>query len=87
MQLISSGSDGLIKLWTIKTGECVNTFANHTEKVWSLAVHSDGNEITSGGADSLINIWKDYTQIEEEEQKKLQEERILMYRKKFSIFC
>lgn len=77
MQLVSSGSDGLIKLWTIKTGECVNTFDNHTEKIWSLAVSSDGNEVISGGADSLINLWKDYTQIEEEEQKKTQEEIIL----------
>ena len=32
-QLISSGSDGLVKLWSIKNTECMNTFDNHTEKV------------------------------------------------------
>jgi U3 small nucleolar RNA-associated protein 13 len=33
MQLISASSDGLLKLWNIKTGECVNTFEGHTDKV------------------------------------------------------
>ena len=30
---VSSDSDGLIKLWTIKTSECVKTMDEHTEKV------------------------------------------------------
>ena len=29
----TSGNDGLIKLWTIKTSECVTTLDQHTEKV------------------------------------------------------
>jgi WD40 repeat protein len=29
MQLLSTGNDGLIKLWTIKTGECVKTDDSH----------------------------------------------------------
>ena len=28
-----SGSEGLLKLWTIKTNECVKTFDQHLEKV------------------------------------------------------
>ena len=31
-----SGSDGLIKIWTIKTNECVATLDQHTEKVGPL---------------------------------------------------
>ncbi len=27
------GADGLVKLWTIKTSECVNTFDHHDDKV------------------------------------------------------
>ena len=30
---MSSDSDGLIKLWTVKTSECLKTFDEHTEKV------------------------------------------------------
>uniref|UniRef100_A0AAR2J984 Transducin (beta)-like 3 n=1 Tax=Pygocentrus nattereri TaxID=42514 RepID=A0AAR2J984_PYGNA len=35
-QLVSGGSDGLVKLWTIKTNECVKTFDAHQDKVWAL---------------------------------------------------
>ena len=31
--LIPSDSDGLIKLWTIKTSECVKTLDEHADKV------------------------------------------------------
>ena len=31
--LILSGSEGLLKLWTIKTNECVKTFDQHLDKV------------------------------------------------------
>ncbi len=53
-----SGSDGLVKVWTIRTNECVSTLDEHTEKVWSLAVSSDGDLLVSGGADSVICQWK-----------------------------
>ena len=32
-QFISSGTDGLLKLWTIKSNECIATFDQHEEKV------------------------------------------------------
>ena len=31
--LLSSGSEGLLKLWTIKTNECIKTFDQHLDKV------------------------------------------------------
>ena len=37
MQLISGASDGLVRLWTIRTGECENTFDQHADRVWALA--------------------------------------------------
>ena len=36
-QLLSTGSDGLLKLWTIKTSECVDSFDHHTDKVPALS--------------------------------------------------
>jgi len=33
MQLLSAGSDGLLKLWTIKTNECVATYDAHDDRV------------------------------------------------------
>lgn len=32
-QLNFSGADGLVKLWTVKTNECVATYDHHEDKV------------------------------------------------------
>ena len=37
MQLLTAGADGLLKLWSIKTSECIGTFDNHDGRVWALA--------------------------------------------------
>jgi WD40 repeat protein len=33
MQLVTSASDGLVKLWNIKDEACVKTLDNHEDKV------------------------------------------------------
>lgn len=63
VQILSSGGDGLLKLWEVRTGECTATFEEQEGRVWALT--SSGLQdrlIASGGADSLINIWEDSTQ-------------------------
>lgn len=77
MQLVSSASDGLVKVWTIKTNECETSLDNHTEKIWALAVRKDEKFVVSGGADSVINFWQDVTREEQEEALREQEEFIL----------
>uniref|UniRef100_A0A8C1WDL6 Transducin beta like 3 n=1 Tax=Cyprinus carpio TaxID=7962 RepID=A0A8C1WDL6_CYPCA len=57
-QLVSSGSDGLVKLWTIKTNECVKTFDAHQDKVWALHGGSKDDLMVTGSADSTITLWK-----------------------------
>lgn len=53
-----SGSDGLVKLWTIKTNECVKTFDAHQDKVWALHGSSKDDLMVTGSADSTITLWK-----------------------------
>lgn len=53
-----SGSDGLVKVWTVRTGECVATLDAHTERIWALTTSRDGEVLASGGGDSLICFWK-----------------------------
>ncbi|XP_038065030.1 transducin beta-like protein 3 [Patiria miniata] len=77
MQLVSCGSDGLLKLWTIKSNECVKTFDEHTQKVWALAANRGQDSLVSGGGDSNILVWKDITEIEQEEEIEKEEEQIL----------
>ena len=76
-QLISSASDGLIKLWNIKTNECVGTFDEHSNKTWSLCVSKDENKFVSGGADGRLVIWKDISQEEREDELEKREELLL----------
>ncbi len=90
-QLLSSGSDGLLKLWTLRTGVCEGTFDAHDSKVWALAVSKSdddgafgvgganaGLRVVSGGADSVINVWRDTTAEQEELAAKGREEAILL---------
>jgi U3 small nucleolar RNA-associated protein 13 len=67
-QLISTGSDGLLKLWNIKTNECTGTFDEHDDKAWSLLVNRNENRVLTGAADGKLIVWKDVTdEIYEEE--------------------
>ena len=35
-QLVSGSADGLLRLWTVRTGECEATFDRHVDKVWAV---------------------------------------------------
>uniref|UniRef100_A0A1B0A430 WD_REPEATS_REGION domain-containing protein n=1 Tax=Glossina pallidipes TaxID=7398 RepID=A0A1B0A430_GLOPL len=55
--IVSASSDGLLKLWSIKTGTCIQTMEGHDDRVWSLAMPSSSKmHLFSVAADSkLIN--------------------------------
>lgn len=38
LQVASGSADGLVRLWDVRSGECVNTFDRHEDKIWALAV-------------------------------------------------
>uniref|UniRef100_A0A8C3AQB2 Transducin beta like 3 n=1 Tax=Cyclopterus lumpus TaxID=8103 RepID=A0A8C3AQB2_CYCLU len=54
---VLSGSDGLVKLWTIKTNECVKTLDAHQDKVWGLHASRKDDKMVTGSADSNITVW------------------------------
>jgi U3 small nucleolar RNA-associated protein 13 len=67
----------LLKLWNIKTNECVGTFDKHDEKTWALCVSKDESKIISGGADGKLIIWKDVTNQKNEEDLEKKQEILL----------
>ena len=87
-QLITVGSDSLLKLWNINDGECINTFENHEDRIWALETSADNSLVYTGSSDSTICIWKDVTeeetikQQEAELQSKLKTEDLTLYLRK-----
>ncbi len=54
---LASGSyDGLIKIWDVATGHCVNTI-NHGTPVSNLAWSPEGTQVASVGLRSCFNVW------------------------------
>ena len=62
MQVLSAGADGLVKLWGVRTSECLATFDEHEAKVWAMHVAGrDDSTLVTGGADARVNVWRDCT--------------------------
>lgn len=53
-----SGSDGLLKLWTIKTNECVKTLDGHEDKIWGLHSNKQDDMVVTASSDSCVMLWK-----------------------------
>ena len=74
---MSCGGDGLIKLWNVSTCECVSTFDEHEDRIWSIAFAGEQQEImASGGSDSKLVIWEDTTETDRETEIRLQQEEL-----------
>jgi U3 small nucleolar RNA-associated protein 13 len=50
-------------MWTLKTGACTATLADHTDKVWAVDVHQDEEKtsLITGGSDARVIHWVDAT--------------------------
>jgi len=56
--IIASGSvERVVKLWDIKTGECLTTFEGHEYPVLSLSFSPSGDRLVSSSGDTTLIIW------------------------------
>ncbi|MFW9844381.1 MAG: hypothetical protein ACFFEV_07385 [Candidatus Thorarchaeota archaeon] len=56
--IVASGTvERVVKLWDIRSGECVGTLEGHTYPVLSLAFSPDGDQLVSGSGDTSLIIW------------------------------
>lgn len=63
-QLLSSGADGLLKLWSVRTAECTATFDAHEDKVGWLGVGPQGQAQRSAGRGKCNSkCWKSPQQV------------------------
>lgn len=61
LQIASAGSDGLVKVWDVNTGEVSCTLDNHIDRVWALTIDPENGMLVSGGGDSVVTFWKNTT--------------------------
>lgn len=85
LQVVSAGSDGLMKIWDLKRNECLATLDEHSDRIWALAIQNDGDRIITGDASATIKIWKDSTDEEIAEAIKAQDE-ILVKEQELQVF-
>ncbi len=55
-RLASGSGDKSIKLWDVKTGQCVQTLQGHSSYVYALTLLGDGR-LASGSEDKSIKLW------------------------------
>ncbi len=56
--IVATGTvERVVKLWDIRTGECIATLEGHTYPVLALAFSPDGTKLVSGSGDTTLIIW------------------------------
>ena len=74
--IASAGSDGLVKIWSPVSGECLATLDNHTDRIWALAFNPATRTLVSGGGDGVVTFWKDTSRETAAEKSKAAVERV-----------
>lgn len=55
-----------MKLWGVRTSECLATYDEHEAKVWAMHVAGTNDSVlVTGGADARVNVWRDCTMEDE----------------------
>ena len=74
--IASAGSDGLVRIWSPSSGDCLATLDNHTDRIWALGFNPATRTLVSGGGDGIITFWKDTTKETAAERSKAEVERV-----------
>jgi WD40 repeat protein len=57
-RILASSDDRLVRLWSVATGECLSLLQGHSDTVFSVSFHHDGQLVASGSADQTVRIWQ-----------------------------
>ena len=47
----------MIRLWDVRSGQCVAILEGHMLHVWALAFSPDGHTLASGSRDQIVRLW------------------------------
>lgn len=54
---VSCSYDSTAKLWCLRTGMCLDTLEEHTNKVNECCIFPDQQKVLTGSADGTIKVW------------------------------
>lgn len=69
--LMSVSKDGLIKLWDLKSQQCIETHVAHSSECWSLGTDMDRGLVFTAGSRDDIKVWR--LDLGEPDTKKIEE--------------
>lgn len=56
--LVAAGSlDTIVRIWDVRSGECIARLKGHGDSVYSVAFTSDGTGLVSGSLDRTLKWW------------------------------
>ncbi len=55
--LASASTDSSVRLWSIDSAKCWQILQGHTDWVYTVAFHQEGQTLVSGSADCNLKIW------------------------------
>lgn len=56
-KIVSTGHDGQLRIWDVKTGQLLNSIDASNSSLWALDISMDGNYAVTGGADTIVKLW------------------------------
>jgi len=56
-RIVSVGNDKLVKVWDLKTGKNVHSYAGHIEPILAVTITPNGKAIATGCRNDVIKIW------------------------------
>src|SRR5579862_340727 len=59
--LATGGLDGLVKVWELAMGACIQAYRGHTMPVLDIAWNTMGTLLASGGGDEMVQVWNPIT--------------------------
>ncbi len=57
VRVVSGGEDKRLRVWDMRTGECLRVLEGHKDSVHAVSTTRDGRKVVSASADKTLRVW------------------------------